>query len=400
VALAGATVKGLDLGRPDVVFAIIWGSTTWLAYEDLYFMGFDRSRPIALLIGLNILSFFVIYQIIQRAWFADPPASDSQLDTAQVARLHRINLTIFAAWFVLFLFIVFRSGGLPIWWRVQHLQKSYVDFGVATLSGFANMIRCFVFSLSILLVLEYRNRIAALVAGALLFTSLLEMARANTTYLLLCGVAVYVVRRRIRIKALAALVLVGVLFVLAFGWAERYRSPGGSGGEAILQYQSVLNKLPYGVTSVYLYLSTPVSNLFYAEAHGIEPLRFPYFSTQLIVPTIVRDKLYTAHKYPIALRRESYNATTFYSPFVADFGVPAAWFLVCLIQAIVSYVHIKAGRGDFFYQLVYAPLFAALVLSFFFNYFLTLGVVLLPLVVLLVRSRVVTQGTGADRAYS
>lgn len=378
-------MKGLDLGRPDVVFGLVWAGTTWLARADFYFMGFDWSWSIAGLVAFNIVSCFVIYRTLERAGAGGFQASGAPPDHEQAASLHLINLLLFLVWSAVFLFIVARSGGVPMWWRMRHLEKSYVDFGVATVSGFANMLRSLVFSLSILLVLHHRNRTAGLVAAILALTSLLEMARANTTYLLLCGLAVYLVRHRIRVKAFVALVFVGVVFVLAFGWAERYRSPGGSGGEAILQYQSVLNRLPYGVTTVYLYLTTPVSNLFYAEAHGIEPLWFPYYTTQLIVPTIVRDRLYTARQYPIALRRASYNATTFYSPFVADFGVMAAGLLVCVIQFVVSYVHLRGTRGDIFFQLMYAPLFAALVLSFFFNYFLTPGVLLFPLLVLAVR---------------
>jgi oligosaccharide repeat unit polymerase len=368
-------MRGLDLGRPDLMFLVVWAGTTWLAYEDLYYMTFDRSVPITLLIGCNIISFFVLYAI---AAAIAPRTDTDRPDSYNRAALHRWNRRLFAGWIVLFACIVIQSGGIPAWWRFRNMDKSYVDFGVSTVSGFANMLRSFIFCLSVLLWLRQRNRGDAVIGMFVLASSVVEMARANTTYLLLCGMGVYLVNRRVRLKSFAVLAGLGVLFVLAFGLAEQYRTPGGSGGEKILDYPSTLNKYPYGVTSVYLYLTTPVSNLYYAQAHGIQPLYKPYFSLQLLVPTVIRERIYSPHEYPIALRRASHNATTFYAPLIADFGVLAAGFLVCLIQFGVAYVHVRAVRGNLFYQLSYGPLFAALALSFFFNYFLTLGVLLFP----------------------
>ncbi|MEP6593492.1 MAG: O-antigen polymerase [Acidobacteriota bacterium] len=377
-------MKGPDLGRPDVMFLLVWAGTTWLAYEDLYWMTFDRSVPITLLIAFNIISFFVMHAWAARR--AGAPAMAPPEDTTESgATLERWNLYLCAGWLALFVWIVFRSGGVPAWWRFSHIDRSYVDFGVPTVSGFANMLRSFLLCLSVLLWLRRRSRTALAVASIVLTSSLLEMARANVVYLLLCGLGVYLVHRRPGAKALALMAGLAIAFVLAFGLAEEYRSPGGSGGEKILEYPSVLNRLPYGVTSVYLYLTTPVSNLYYAEARGIQPLYAPYYSLELILPTVLRSRLYTAHDYPIAVRRVSHNATTFYAPLIADFGIVAAGLLVCLLQYVISHVHVRAVRGEPYYQLVYGPLFASVALSFFFNYFLTLGVLLFPLVALLAR---------------
>ncbi len=374
--------KGLDLSRPDVLFLLIWAGTTWLAYEDLYLMTFDKSTPITVLIGANIVSFFAIHAWTARHCRGTGPDGPPML---AAGRLDRLNLYLFAGWLGLFAWIVVKSGGVPLWWRLRHLDRSYVDFGVATVSGFANMLRSFVLCVSVLLMVRHSSRRAVMIAGVILITALLEMARANITYLLLCGMGVYLVNRRLGVRALAAVAVLGVTFVLAFGLAERYRSPGGSGGEKILEYPSILNRLPYGVTAVYLYLTTPVSNLYYAEARGIQPAYTPYYSLQLVVPTIVRSRIYAPHVYPIAIRRVSHNATTFYAPLIADFGIIAAGLLVCVIQFAVSCVHVRAQRGDPFHQIVYGPLFAAVALSFFFNYFLTLGVLLFPLLALAIR---------------
>jgi oligosaccharide repeat unit polymerase len=378
----------MNLSRPDGVFLVVWAGTSLLAYADLYHMGFDPSARITALIVANILSGFVAYALASRVSASSGRDQHAPLSERQIALLQRIHLSLFAIWCGLFAYITYRSRGLPIGWRLAHADKSYVDYGVPTLSGFANMLRTFLLCLSVLLFARSRTRSAMIIAAVLLLCSAFEMARGNTTCLLLSGLAVFLVRRRITARSLAIMTVIAVAFVIGFGVAEQYRSPHGSGNEVIMRRPSILNRLPYGVTSVYLYLSTPVSNLYSADTRGIVPLGHPYYSLQLVVPTILRDTLYPPRDYPITLREAKYNATTFYAPFIADFGIPAAGLIVFLIQVIVSYVYIKAARGDVFSQLIYGPLFASLVLSFFFNYFLTLGVLLFPVLAWFVRTLV------------
>ena len=380
-------MKKFDLSRPDIIFAIIWISTTALAYADLYHMHFDSSTAVSALILSNIASFFIAYRMVKKYLFL--PQKESVVAKVNInwEKLKKLTYVILAIWFCIYIFIVYQSQGFPILWRLYHIDKSYIDFGVPTLSGFANMLRMLVFCLFIIIYLRTKNKKILLLAIFIFISSFMEMARGNTIYILLCGLGVFFVIQQLRLKHISILLLGAVVFVLVFGVAERLRNQGVDGEEErlMLQYESILNKLPYGVTSTYLYLTTPVSNLYFAESHGLEPLGYPYFSFQVVVPTIVRDKIFQAKEYPIKLRRESHNATTFYSPFVADFGLLITGILVFVIQLLVSYVHIRAKRGDLYYQLIYAPLFTSVALSFFYNYFISLSVLSVPLVVFLIR---------------
>lgn len=113
--------KGLDLSRPDVLFLLIWAGTTWLAYEDLYLMTFDKSTPITVLIGANIVSFFAIHAWTARHCRGTGPDGPPML---AAGRLDRLNLYLFAGWLGLFAWIVVKSGGVPLWWRLRHLDRS------------------------------------------------------------------------------------------------------------------------------------------------------------------------------------------------------------------------------------------------------------------------------------
>lgn len=380
-------MKQFDLSRPDILFCLVWLSTTLLAYADLYYMGFDSSVAISSLIIFNIISFFVAYVLVNKIFGHEKYMSSSSIDDSNLLKLTKISYLLSIFWLLLFFFIIYKSQGLPILWAINHIDKTYIDYGVSTLSGFANTLRVLIFCMFILIYIKNKNKIVLSLAVLIFISSLAELARANTIYLVLCGLAVILLNIKVKLSKRLFLYLgiVIALFVVLFGIVEKIRSPEGSGGEKILQYESVLNKLPYGVTAVYLYVTTPVSNLYFAESHGIQSLHYPYHSLQALVPTIVRDKLFTTQEYPIKLRRASHNATTFYSPFIADFGILIAGILVFVIQLIVSFVHIRAKLGSWYYQLIYAPLFTSVALSFFYNYFISLSVLIFPLFVYLVK---------------
>jgi hypothetical protein len=96
---------------------------------------------------------------------------------------------------------------------------------------------------------------------------------------------------------------------------------------------------------------------------------------------VIRSKLYPDNDYPVELKSEAFNATTFYSPLLADFGWVGASLLTCLIQWVCAYVHVRARRGSYFHTLVYPALFMSVLLSVFYMYFLALVTVIYPLLV-------------------
>lgn len=359
--------------RPDYVFLLIWVSTFCLAYADLYWMGFDYSLRLNILIVSNVITFFIIYNI------CDKKIIKVNYGEINKKYIYIVTKFLFLIWAILFLINTYFSGGIPLFWLIMDIKKSYIDFGLPTLSGFANMLRILILCLVYYQIIKQQNLNIKLLlytfAVILLGSSCLELARGNTIFLLfsILGfifVGVHHLSRKLLISGISFL----AVFLILFGYVEKIRSPQGSGGEVIMQYQSALNKLPYGFTSTYLYVTTPISNLYYSDTHPkIEPLGFPCHSAIALVPTIVRDKFF--HKdcgSSIKLRRESHNATSFYAPLLDDFNFFITFLVISLIQFSLASTYIKARNGSFFYRLIYGPLFASLLLSIFYNYFLTL----------------------------
>ncbi|QKM61912.1 hypothetical protein DCO16_01725 [Polynucleobacter antarcticus] len=361
----------LEILRPDYVFALLWTTVFGLAYADLYWMGFDYSLRLNMLIGSNIAGFFIIYNLCNRKIINNPHRE------INVDYLFMVTKFLFFIWSILFIINIYFSNGIPFIWSILKVNKSYVDFGVPTLSGFANMLRILTLCIICYQIIKKQNSKIALLylfSAILIGSSLLELARGNTIFLLFSILGFIFVGKFFNRKFFIYGSILIALFSIIFGYVEKLRSPQGSGGEAIMQYQSVLNRLPYGFTSTYLYVTTPISNLYYSDTHPkIEPLGFPYHSAIALVPTIVREKIF--HKEygsSIKLRRESHNATSFYAPLLDDFNFYITFLIVSFMQFSLAFTYIKARNGSFFYRLVYGPLFASLLLSIFYNYFLTL----------------------------
>jgi len=104
----------------------------------------------------------------------------------------------------------------------------------------------------------------------------------------------------------------------------------------------------------------------------VDPPYLPYHSIQAFFPSFIRAKIFTAAIHPLPLVRKEFTATSFYGPFLADFGIYASAAIVIALQAAVSYCYLKGKTNRPFFKLAYATLFAALCLSFFYNYFFSL----------------------------
>lgn len=428
-------MKQLDLSRPDVLFGLVWISTTLLAFVDLYEMGISNTFSVSALIIFNVVSFFGIYALVKAKLLNKNTLATSPVVGDDFLKLTKITYVLSVIWFLIFIFIVYKNHGVPVLWYINHIQKSYVDFGIPTLSGFANALRTFIFCLSILLFIKTKNRYMVGISFLMFLFSLLELARGNTIYLVLCGVSVILLNLKINLFSKNLLLKLAVflsVFVVLFGIVEKIRTPELTEEEKLARYVTALNqsppirayflrsledpaaeislryptyqaakicfpeektelpeetlltKMPHGFKSTYLYVTTPVSNLYYADIAGIQPLYYPYFSLQVVVPTIVRTRLFGDQPYPIKLRSPAYNATTFYSPLIADFGFFGAGIFVFLLQIVVSYVHIRAKQGLWSFQLIYAPLFTSVALSFFYTYIISPSVLIFSAFVFIV----------------
>jgi len=372
----------LDLSRPDWVFGVLWTLCffgTLLAPESLRV---EFNSTFAFLLVFNIASFFLVYRLFAVCYGPVRVARSQLVSDTAAKQLRGFIKGAFVLWLVLYLLTIVLSDGLPIMWIFTGDSRTYVDFGVPTLSGFLNMIRGFIFAGCVLLYLrrdKAKKKLYLLLLTVLLLSSLAEMARGNMLVLLLHGVAMWLIVTPIRFRGLFHAAWLMIVFILAFGLMGDIRNEGGSSVLGIVDEDSIFNLLPSGFLWAFLYFVTPAINVSYAIAEGIEPLYAPFFSVQSLLPTVIRDTAFDPGVYPIQLKVEAFNATSFYAPLLADYGVIGTALIVLLLQIVVAYLHVRAVRGSLFHLLVFPAFYMSVVLSVFYLYFFSLVTVLYPL---------------------
>lgn len=371
----------LDLSRPDWTFGLLWAACLTGALLAPESLAIELSDSFAYLLLFNITSFFVVYKLIASIYGAKRVVRREIIGDVDAILLRGFVKRTFLVWLGLYLFSIMMSGGLPIIWILIGDSRTYVDFGVPTFSGLLNMVRAFVFSICVLLFFRQDGQGKKLYAWlliVLLLSSIGEMARGNLLVMLLHGVAIWVFFTPIRLKTALKGFAAIAMMIMAFGLMGDLRNENGNAVFNMVDEESVFQELPSGFLWTYLYFVTPAINVSHAISQGMEPLYAPFFSIQSLLPTIIRDSAFEPGVYPIELKIEAFNATSFYAPLLSDFGIYGAALLVLIIQIIVSYLHIRAARGSIFHLLVFPAFYMSVVLSVFYMYFLSLVTIVYP----------------------
>ena len=337
----------------------------------------------------NILIFFVLLFTVKVA-LGDYRKNFNNIILAKinVAKIERRTLFLFRIWVLVYLINIIFSGGLPIYWVVSGDSRTYLDFGLPTLGGLGNIIRAFVLSVCYLIYfhMESINKSKFLKIGLFLLASafILETGRGNGVVLLLHAIAFFAFLNRVTWFGMVKVVSYLFVFMLFLGSIQMFRYGTGIESLAIYAENSGFdnqNTVLLLLIPTLLYVVAPIINVDLNVASS-PLLKFePYYSLQSLLPTILRNEFFSVEKDYGLLINEGHNVSSFYIPFIRDFGIIGAFIIVTSIQFVVCYVFVKARRGSLFYFFIWPSLFMSVFLSFFSLFFTSLVVLLYPVLV-------------------
>ena len=309
-------------------------------------------------------------------------------------KLESISLKLFWAWLATYVIHIVYSGGVPLYWVLTGDARTYADFGVPTLGGLSNMLRAFIL-VACFIIFSYSNgfkRVRFLKLGLILMMSafLLETGRGNGVVLLLHPVAIYLLVHKFTLQRALLFSAALALFLVALGGIQVLRYQDGMA--ILVQYAEsqgfeFSNTVQLLLVPALIYYMVPLVN---ADLNVVASplLSFePYYSLQGLFPTVIRNFLFEAKDYGV-LVSEANNVTSFFTPFIRDFGVIGAFFAVVFLLFITAFVYSKALSGKLFYILLWPAIFMSLVLSFFSLFYTSLVVVIYPVLALYVTRRV------------
>lgn len=360
-------ILNTDLFAPPWIYAFFWGVGSLLHFFLQATYSVQPNPKVVLLILFNIVSFFFIHKIIENYYPKQPKVFNSK--EFELDSIYSFAKWLFYFWLFGFTLSIVHSKGFPLYWKIVGDPKTYVDFGIPTFFGLISSMRLFA-SVSFLFVFKLtKNKNALLLLILLVLSAFMEMSRGTITVLVLNLIGIFIVLEKFSWRKFFQLFTLFFMFTILFGIVGYIRNNDYTMAGMILP-GSVFEKLPGGFFTVFTYWTSPINNLHFAT-DLITPLYKPYYTLIGLVPTIVRDSFFTA-TYPLPLRIDALNATSYYAPFIADFGIYFAAILILPLQFILSTIYMRAKNGNHYYALAYSQLFASLVLSTFFLYFLSL----------------------------
>lgn len=374
------TVK-IDFSRPDVLYSVIWVFVLLLITIMPIKIIVNSNKEVVLMIIGNIISFFVVYHLVRNYYNKKKRRKKNVLNRYNLILLKNYSISLFLLWSVGYLLTITYSEGMPIFWKYTANSKTYVDFGVPTFSGLLNTIRNFMIISFFLLLMVTKKKDNLFYLLIIIVSGFAEMSRGNLTVMILHAIGIWLLTANDKKKLFSKLFIMGISFVLLFGLLGNFRGEHNLNFIELVGEENIINELPLGFQWTYLYLTTPVNNVMNAYSLGIEPLYYPYYSLQTAIPTIIRNLFFPINGYPIKLAFEAFNATTFYGPLIADFGLWGASIVVVVIQFIVSVIHARAVNGSLFSILVYPSLFMCIIMSIFYMYFFSLIVLMFPVII-------------------
>ena len=375
--------------NPALLFLSVWLMPLLIPYFIQLGVIQEITQRMQYLVVANIVIFFVLLMSVKSAMGGyRKNFAEIILNKINVSKIERKTLFLFRIWMVVYLINIIFSGGLPIYWVMSGDPRTYADFGLPTLGGLGNMIRAFVLSVCYVIYFHTKsiNKSKFLKIGLFLLASafILETGRGNGIVLLLHAIAFFAFLNRVTWLGAAKVVTSVFVLILFLGYIQMFRY--GAGIESLVEYaensgfdnQDVVSLL---LIPTLLYIVVPIINTDLNVV--VAPLlKFePYYSLQGLLPTVLRQELFSSEKDYGLLVNEAHNVSSFYIPLIRDYGTIGAFIVVTFIQFIVCYVFVKARCGSLFHFFIWPPLFMSVFLSFFSLFFTSLVVLLYPVLV-------------------
>lgn len=363
---------------------------TWTLVFVLYGLGLsgqlifnveDFLYLYALIIGAFLFAYLCTHQLLvlaSRNGSSPPPRRQASavLDPSD-AWTHGVMLQrsrgLLELWAILTVVEVIVSGGLPIIWLFTGNSKTYQDFGIPSVHGLliSMLLACAMLSFYLYLDTGRRRYLAPPVFALLWFV--VSVTRAFFIGLLLQMLFLYLVKRRLIASQIIKIAIGFLVVVIAFGVIGDFRTGGADLIRSLAKPTSRYpDWLPTGFLWAYIYLATPLNNLFNTIQLNptIDGISLAATTSQLF-PSFIRHAIFPATLSPEGnLVDASLNVSTSFSPPYLDMGLLGIALYAVLFGVAGSLFWFF--RRDRYFALGYSFIAQALALSVFFSFLLNL----------------------------
>lgn len=284
--------------------------------------------------------------------------------------LRRYSCLLFFWSFFSFIEVIY-SGNLPLLSLLGiGTYVNYVDFGISGFHGLLNAVYLFI-SLFTFALYGMTKKIKYLyIVIFLILWPIMLVKRQLLMSMFLQVLFLYIILNDVGVKKLIGILASILLLVFLFGFFGDLRS----GREHLLALAGISFEypdfLPSGLMWVYLYVTTPLNNVNF-NMQDMQPHYFPYHSVMSTFPSFLRgffQELVNVESNFI-LVTQSFNVSSFFQPFLLDFGIFFTLILIFFMGLIFTHIfHLSQRRFEF--SLILIVVLHNIVLSVFVNFFI------------------------------
>lgn len=260
------------------------------------------------------------------------------------------------------------SGGLPLFWAMAGSSKDYTDFGIPSFHG---LINSFYFSLMGCLFLNFkltgdrRYLLYSLLFG--LWPIFMLGRGIMLTVIVQLGV-IQIFYSGLSLKKIFSLAGFSLLVIVIFGLLGDLRGTENPFQGIVSDgYEGIFQLLPSGFLWVYIYITSPLSNLAYNYV-DLVPVGDFYYNSVNLFPTFLRpEELDRADNFMFV--NEALNVSTIFASSHSDFGMAGDVVLLVLLSLWTGFWFRRLTVCGA-YILPYSLVGVVLFFSVFYNLFL------------------------------
>lgn len=276
----------------------------------------------------------------------------------------------FWIWLVLEIFETIYSKGFPIIWALQHNGKTYFDYGIPSIHGFANA-----YGLTILTILAYQ----------VFKGDYKKQSKKIVTYILIIlGMYLLMLTRQVIISAIIQIFVVycflkrkipwvkiliwTFLIIIAFGLVGNVRT-GYYEFLSVAEMDTKVNPMFVGFYWVYMYLTMTIANLNKMFNMFFTPLGMGYFWS-IYLPTALVNSVFKFNYGDLSnlLVTPAFNVAGYNADAYIALGVAGIIIMATIYGVLGGLCYKKIIRNRNMKNILYYAVYLQIiVLSFFFN---------------------------------
>ena len=393
--------KGVDLSSPFFIYVSMWSLLMYLYSLRVidYYIGLNQTT--LLLIFGSFITFALGWLIIRTTFKNKKKFQIEKITTSQTNNLIKWINKFLVIWLVGMLFTVIIQKGFPLLWMIRGVDKSYADFGFASIHGFLTSFYLLGTLGYLFVYFKTKQKKYIFIIFLLLLYPILAIHRSIMVLVFFEFLGLYLFTYKLQIKNILKVLVLLLCFIYAFGALGDYRL--GNKTDFLYDwihddYKEYFEKIPSGFLWAYIYYTASLDNIIY-NIDSIKPLYYPYYSTAALFPSVLRRNIYSEkpyeERYSLKMSNPVINTFTYFANYIKDFGIVFTLFIVFNLQLFIWYTYIRAKNNNLGAVLAYPIFFMALMLSTFADYFANL-VVLFQIILCFYVGRKISNGKNQN----